>query len=155
LIAALTLLPAAGCAGVIGPSLTPPAVSIDDVGLSRPGLASQDLMLTLAFRNRMARDLTIESVSFDLEVNGDLVGNGLLLKDLVLPGAGAVSVDVPVKIRTADLIDALVRLGQTQELSYSLDGRLALGGKDAGRTLCFEDDGALALPGSLSTGRTL
>lgn len=141
-----------GCAGLFGPSIAAPTVGITGVDVSRPGLFSQELMLTLTFRNRMARDLQIEAVSFELAVNGDRLGSGLLLKPLTLPAEGAISVDVPVKVRTADLVDALVRLAQVPQMAYALDGRLTLGGDDAGRTLGFEDEGALSLPDSMPAG---
>lgn len=148
---ALVLMLAGGCS-LFGPAMPPPSVSIDGVNVSRAGLFSQELMLTLRFRNRMARDLAIDSIRFDLDVNGDRLGSGLLLKSLTLPAEGELSVDVPVKVSTADLVDTVVRLGQAGRLEYGLDGSLLLGGADAGRSLDFDDGGALSLPDQLPAG---
>jgi hypothetical protein len=71
---------------------------------------------------------------------------------VTLPALGEASIDVPVKVRTGDLVDALARLGRVQRLSYSIDGRLGLAGSDAGRSLAFDDEGELPLPSPRPAG---
>jgi LEA14-like dessication related protein len=143
---ALTLL--AGCSSIAGPAIKPPEVTIEGVGLTRPGVISQDLTLSLSVQNRMPRELAVDSISVDLDVNGQRLGSGLLLKTFTLPADAAVSIDVPVRIRTADLLDALGRLGGEKKLSYTLDGRLRLAGTDDG-VVAFGDEGELAMPRAL------
>ena len=109
---------------------------------------SQDLTLTLGVENRVARDLTVDSVSVDLDVNGKRLGSGLLLQPFVLPAKRAIRIDVPVTIRTADLFDALGRLGGDKKLAYALDGRLRLSGVDEG-DVAFGDTGEVAIPFAL------
>ena len=148
LIRCLALLLLAGCSSLAGTAVKPPDVTIEGVGLTRPGIVAQDLTLSLSLRNRMDRDIVVDSVSVDLAVNGQRLGSGLLLEAFTLPAAAALSVDVPIRIRTADLLDALVRLGDEKKFSYTLDGRLRLSGADAG-VVAFGDDGELAMPRAL------
>ena len=150
LVWGLALLLTAGCASLLGPDVRPPEVVIEGVSLARPGVVSQELVLSLRLQNRMARDLSVDSVSVDLDVNGQRLGSGLLLQAVSLPAESDVTIDVPVKVRTADLLDALVRLGDANKLSYTLDGRLRLGGADKG-VVAFGDTGELAVPKALSS----
>jgi LEA14-like dessication related protein len=143
---ALTLL--AGCSSIAGPAVKPPEVTIEGVGLARPGIMSQDLTLSLSVKNRMPRELAVDSISVDLDVNGQRLGSGLLLKAFTLPADASVGIDVPVRIRTTDLLDALGRLGSEKKLSYTLDGRLRLAGADEG-VVAFGDGGELAMPRQL------
>ncbi len=144
----LVLVQLAGCASLASNVVRPPSVTIEGVGLSRPGIMSQDLTLSLSVQNRMARELAVDSVSVDLVVNGQRLGSGLLLKAFTLPADAAVSIDVPVRIRTADLLAALGGLGDARKLSYTLDGRLRLAGADEG-VVPFGDDGELTIPHAL------
>ncbi len=148
LIGCLVLALTAGCSSLSGSGVKPPDVAIEGVSLTRPGIVSQDLTLSLRVDNRMARDIAIDSVSVDLDVNGQRLGSGMLLQAFTLPAAGALTIDVPVKVRTADLLDALVRMGNDSKLSYTLDGRLRLAGADEG-SVAFGDKGELAVPRSL------
>ncbi|MFO1152425.1 MAG: LEA type 2 family protein [Rhodospirillales bacterium] len=135
----------AGCSSLIGPDVKPPEVTVESAGLTRPGIVTQEVTLGLDLQNREHRDLAVDSISFDVDVNGQRMGSGVLLKSFVLPADGSVRIDVPVKVATSDLLTAMGRLGSEKTIAYTLDGQLRLAGGDKGE-VPFTEKGELALP---------
>lgn len=150
LIVALCLMITAGCQSSFGPSFTPPQVAVEGFDLRRPGLFSQEVTVTLLVQNRMQQALTIEAVDLELEVNGTRLGTGALLKTIPLAAAGAAAADVPVKVKTQDILDAFFALAREPRLAYEISGHVRLTGGGADGTgheiVPFDDDGEFTLP---------
>lgn len=147
-LSALCLLLTAGCQSSFGPSFTPPEVSVEGFDLSRAGLFSQVLTITLLVENRMTQAMTIEAVDLDLEVNGNRLGSGTTLKSIPLDAERTVVVNVPVKVKTQDILDVVLAMASRPSLDYEISGHVRVrGGEDGGsETVRFNDDGAFDLP---------
>lgn len=158
-MAALGLAVTAGCQSAFGPSFEPPAVSVEGFDLSRPGLFTQELLVTLTVNNRMSQAVTIEAVDLELEVNGTRLGSGTLLKSIPLDADAAVVANVPVKVKTQDILNAIFAVSRRPRLDYEISGHVRLGGGGpdgtAHEVVPFEDSGELNLPftpsGSITT----
>jgi LEA14-like dessication related protein len=137
---------AGGCSGLFGEDREAPQVSMADLALSRPGLFSQDLTIVLAVRNRAPRDLTIDAISCELAVNGATLGSGVALRSLTIGAGNTGNAEVPVSVKTQDILNAMFSAARSARLAYTLSGTLRLAG---GGSFPFEDEGELTLPAGL------
>lgn len=139
---------AAACGTMLDPTFTPPTVAIDGFDISRPGLFNQEMMVRVIVTNRMAEAMTIEAVDLELEVNGNRLGEGTLLKPIPLDAGGTVEARVPIKVKTQDILTAVFATTRRPGLSYAVSGHLRLTGSESGdhRSVSFDDDGEFSLP---------
>jgi hypothetical protein len=148
LFAALAL---AGCAGVpVG--LKPPEVSVADISLIGGGLLEQRFIVRLRLINPNNRDISIEGVSFRLDLADHEFARGVSSRPVKLPRLGEATMDVEAVTRLADVLglargrDGKAAPDLAGAISYHLSGQLATGRYVE---LPFERKGELRLPGWL------
>jgi LEA14-like dessication related protein len=135
-LAALCLIP--GCA-LIALTLEAPDVSLVGVELGQTTLFEQHLKLTLKVSNPNSRDITVDGMSFRVEVGERELAHGLTNKTVVLPRLSEVRIPVETSVSLAGVLKELPRL-VGGKLSYRLRGEVIT--HDFGR-LPFDRKGEL------------
>jgi LEA14-like dessication related protein len=141
----LVVIALSGCASPLTSDFERPEVRLAGVGLGRPGLFEQELILSLRIENPNDYEIAVERVSFDLEVNGEHFGSGRSTQNFELPALGEATVPVSVDVPTKDFLDRAMRLGAEGRFDYRLTGEAELDHWFLNR-LPFDREGSLALP---------
>lgn len=135
-LAALCLIP--GCA-LMALTLEAPDVSLVGVELGQTTLFEQHLKLTLKVSNPNSRDITVDGMSFRVEVGERELAHGLTNKTVVLPRLSEVRIPVETSVSLAGVLKELPHL-VGGKLSYRLRGEVIT--HDFGR-LPFDRKGEL------------
>ncbi|MGH6945200.1 MAG: LEA type 2 family protein [Geminicoccaceae bacterium] len=134
----------AACA-VLTSDFEKPEISLAGLGFGKPGLREQELRLDLRVKNPNDFDIGVDSVDFDLEVNGMEFASGGSDEHFELPALGETVVPVTVDMPTDDFLDRVKELGTERRLDYKLSGSAKLDSMFLG-AVPFEKEGKLALP---------
>lgn len=135
-LAALCLIP--GCA-LMALTLEKPDVSLVGVELGQTTLLEQHLKLTLKVSNPNTRDITVDGMSFRVEVGERELIRGLSNKTVVLPRLAEVRIPVETSVSLAGVLKELPNL-IGGKLGYRLRGEVIT--RDFGR-LPFDRKGEL------------
>lgn len=138
----ILLLSCAGCTGLR--NLEPPEVVVTSIRALDATMLEQRFEVGLRIYNPNNRDLKIDGVDFELDVNGSRLAKGAGATDLVLPRLGDAETTVRASTSVLDIARQLMAAGESQTLSYSLSGRIHLG-SGLGGTLPFKRTGELAM----------
>ncbi|UCC13846.1 MAG: LEA type 2 family protein [Gammaproteobacteria bacterium] len=105
-------------------------------------MLEQRFAVDLRIYNPNNKELRIEGVSFDLDVNGRRLARGAGASDLLLPRLGDATTTVTVSSSVFDLARQLMAMGQAETLTYDLVGKVHLG-SGFGGSLPFERSGEI------------
>jgi LEA14-like dessication related protein len=141
----LVAIALSGCASPLTSDFERPEVRLAGIGLGRPGLFEQKLILSLRIDNPNDYEIAVDRVSFDLEVNGEHFGSGRTTQNFELPALGEATVPASVEVPTKDFLDRVMRLGAEGRFDYRLTGEAELDSWFLSR-LPFEREGSLSLP---------
>ena len=139
---------ASGCAGL--QSMEPPEVSVVSLRPVGGTLMEQRFEVDLRVLNPNNKDINVDGLDFELDINGSRLARGVSSEAFTLPRLGETVTTVEVTTSTIDIIRKTLSLSGTEPLAYRLRGRVHLGGL-AG-TLKFDESGEVALG---NTTRTL
>jgi len=142
-----------GCASPLTSDFERPEVRLAGIGLGRPGLFEQELILSLRIENPNDYEIAVDRVSFDLEVNGEHFAGGRSTQNFALPALGEATVPVSVDVPTKDFLERVMRLGAEGRFDYRLTGEAELDSWFLSR-VPFEREGSLALPELPGRGST-
>lgn len=121
---ALTLvLVLAGCSGLW--SLKPPTVSIAQIKLGKSTLFEQNFVVQLKVDNPNERELVLNGLEFDLELEGLNVGHGRTSTANTLPSLGSTTVAVDFKANLLKLLadqKSLLAITQNNQIHYRIQG---------------------------------
>lgn len=133
------------CAGLGGPPSEPPRVSLADVGIEEFGLLEQKLRLVLRVQNPNDVAIGIVGLSYELEVNGSRLAQGVSDQTLRVPRFGEATLTVGAVTGLAGLLRQLddLRRGGRPAIAYRIHGRLSL---DGGGSVPFDHHGEVVLP---------
>ena len=142
-ILALAVLAVAGLGACTGlRDLEPPEVVLIGIQPLESTLLEQRFRVELRIYNPNNRDLDVDGVDFELDVNGQRLARGAGAETLTLPRLGEARTSVVVSTSFLSVARQLLVLDQTQPVSYRLKGRLHLG-TGLGVTLPFERSGEI------------
>ena len=143
LLCGLALL--AGCAGMPG-QMEPLNVTLSDVRPLQVGLLEQEYAMKLRVQNPNNREIALQGVSFNVELNGKSFAKGVSPQSATVPAFGDVILDVKAVSSLGGLLDQVnsMRQGAPEKITYRLQGRLA---SSTGSSLPFDSTGALDLAG--------
>lgn len=142
LSAMTAVLVMAGCAGLR--NLETPEVVVTSIRSLDATMLEQRFEVGLRIYNPNNRDLQIDGVDFELDVNGQRLVRGTGATDLVLPSLGEAETTVRASTSVLDIARQLMAAGQSETVSYSLSGRIHLGSPWGG-SLPFRRSGELNL----------
>lgn len=147
-------LAVAGC-GALGLGLEAPKVSLADIRLTGGGLLEQRFQLTLRVFNPNDRAITVDSLTFQVELQGKEFAQGASNHPVVLQASGDTLVEVEGISNLASVVDQLrgLKLGPegSEAIPYRIHGKLRSG---ALGFIPFDRKGEIALPEELG-GRRL
>ncbi len=144
LLAVLTALLAAGCAGV-PKDVQQPEVRLADIELrSGSGVLEPSMLLVLNVRNPNDFDIPLDGMRFDLEMNGRHFARGLSNESVTVPRLGEGRVTATASTDMVRLIEQMMRMAQTGGITYRLTGDAFIGGLGE-RTVPFETEGEFRL----------
>jgi len=143
-LVALLLTAVAGCAS-LWRTAEPPRVSLVDVRAGDMTVFEQRYLVKLRVQNPNPTPLSVDGMSFEVELNERAFGHGVSPRAFSVPAYGETVVDVEVASSLVRLLEQLQALdpGRAEALRYRLSGDLHLTGPDG--SLRFEEDGALRL----------
>ena len=145
LLLAALLLGLSACAGVSEEDVLPPKVSLADVRFLQGGAFEQRLLLDLRVSNPNNFDISLEGLSFSLEVNDAHFADGLSDEDVTLPRLGDTRVPVTATTTLVDLVRQALLLGETGEISFRLEGHAFVTNGLGSRRVPFGSEGNLKL----------
>jgi LEA14-like dessication related protein len=121
----LFLVAFSACVG----ALKRPEVSLEAIRLDGVGIEEQRFSLRLALHNPNAFEISIESMRFDLEIEGKTFAQGVLGAPVRIPGGGEARVEIAARGRLGTLFKSLrekLKKGGDSRLAYRIHGRAAL-----------------------------
>lgn len=128
-VLAVTLLAAGGCATSVQDLVKSPIVELRAVQVMGLGFNSQTFLLSFDISNPNAFALPVRSVNYALKLDGQRFASGQTASEFSVPANGAsqfaISVDLNL-LQTAPKLLSIVRQSTRQDVSYELDGRLAV-----------------------------
>ena len=107
---AMGLLILSGCQSLAG--LESPEVSVSGINLNSFNLFEQEWGLTLRARNPNDRELTLNSLDYEIYVNGEKFARGLTNERITLPAMGDAQVTTTI---TTSLLSSLQQLQKIQQ----------------------------------------
>jgi LEA14-like dessication related protein len=127
-------------------SLEPPEVRVSSLRVleSDPGTLEQRFEVGLRVLNPNNRDIAVDGVDFELDVNDRRLARGLSSEGFTLPALGETTTTVVVTTSLLDLLRQAYDLSQRggQSLDYQLNGKLHLA-SGLVRTIPFDYAGKL------------
>ncbi len=151
LLPALLLLLIGGCAG-IGRQIERPRVSVTDIRIHEVQALEAVFLVELRIMNPNEFPLEIRGISCDLKINGRQFASGLSGEHRNIPAYGTGIVSIPVYASTVDMVSSVMRAiqaprhGQIRPISYSLSGKVRLGGNVLEKSVVFKLSGTLPPP---------
>lgn len=145
LLAGIAVAVLGACTGLR--SLEPPEVVLIGIQPLESTLLEQRFRVDLRIYNPNNRDIDIDGVDFELDVNDQRLARGAGAESLLLPRLGEARTSVVVSTSFVGVARQLLAMQQTQSLSYRLEGRLHLASA-LGATLPFEKSGEIGSPRS-------
>lgn len=130
-----------GCAGLR--NLEPPEVVVTAIRPVDATLLEQRFDVDLRIYNPNNRDLGIDGVDFELDLNGERLARGAGATDLDLPRLGEAETTVRVSSSFLGLARQLMSAGQDSAITYRMKGRIHLRG---GGSVPFDRSGELGAP---------
>lgn len=123
------LLALGGCATTVQDLVRSPAVELRAVEVVGLGFNSQTFLLSFNISNPNAFALPVRSVSYALKLDDQRFASGQTPSEFTVPANGesqfAISIDLDL-LKTAPQLLSIVRQSVRQDVSYQLDGRLAV-----------------------------
>jgi LEA14-like dessication related protein len=136
--AALAVLCLSGCSLFV-PKLEKPTLSVVNVQMLKSGLWHQELRVRLRVQNPNARNLPIEGLTYELDLDGQEFAHGMSGESFVVPSLGEAEFDMSVSANMASLLIKL--LGQqNNQVDYRIKGRISLS-SGLLRSINFDDHG--------------
>ncbi len=117
------------CATVPDDLFRAPRVELHDVQVIGLGFKGQTFLLSFDVANPNPFPLPVSSVSYGVKLDGQRFASGETASEFTVPADGdaqfAISVDLDL-LQTAPQLLFIVRQGIRQDISYELEGHLAL-----------------------------
>jgi len=126
LLVVVTVLLFAGACTSIQTRPAPPTVTLERVRIVNvaDGKASISLVLRLANPNRVA--LAIDSIEYELTLDGRQAANGRSERMNPLPAQGETTVEIAGRVDVAAIATALMTLGSQLPVEYAFKGTVTL-----------------------------
>src|ERR1700744_1622436 len=136
--AALAVLCLSGCSLFV-PKLEKPTLSVVNVQMLKSDLWHQELRVRLRVQNPNDRNLPIEGLTYELDLDGQEFAHGMSGESFVVPALGEAEFDMSVSANMASMIFKL--LGQSSnQVEYHIKGKISLS-SGLLRSLHFDDRG--------------
>ena len=105
-------------------------VSLSDVHITQVGVIEQTYALTLRIQNPNAKPLTIQGLSYNVEINGRNFARGVNPVSLTIAAFGETQIEVSAVSSISSLIEHIVRMKQEKPKTfrYRLTGDLNVPG---------------------------
>jgi len=119
----------AGCATTLESVVKSPSVELRDVQVMGLGFNGQTFLLSFDIRNPNPFALPVRSVSYGVRLDGYRFASGETASEFSVPANGAsqfaISVDLNL-LQTAPQLLSIVRQSARKDVTYELEGRLAV-----------------------------
>jgi len=132
-----------GCAGLQF-GMKKPEVSVASIRLLDGNLLEQRFMLTLRVTNPNTSDISVEGLSFTLDINGQHFARGVGNQPVVIPRLGEATLDVTATTGLAGFLRQFKELMKGRDtLEYRIKGRLVTGNFGG---IDFDQTGEVGMP---------
>jgi LEA14-like dessication related protein len=125
---------------IVPPRPDPPLVTLEAVRVIRVAESKADISLRLRLGNPNDFEVKIESITFDVTLDGRTAANGRSARIDTLPARGEASVDIAGRVEIGAIATALMALGSQLPVDYAIRGSATLPG---GTVLQFSRKGQI------------
>lgn len=144
---------ALGLAGILAAcaafqDVEPLQVRLVDMEPMPSTLFEQRYRLHLRIANPNDTEVSLDGLTFNLELNGRDFAEGMTNQAVTVPRLGEARLAVPASTTLLDLVEQMRRLGQRTQLDYRISGTAYLKGL-ARRSMPYEQAGSLSLSGGM------
>jgi LEA14-like dessication related protein len=122
----------------------PPRVTLERVQILRIADAKADLSLRLRVANPNDFSLAVDSIAFEILLDGLLAARGQSTHIDTLPPRGEANVDVAGRVDVAVVATAMMSLGSQRPVDYAMSGSATLAG---GTVVPFSRKGQIQVAG--------
>ena len=136
-----SLLILTGCV----PALTRPDFSLQEVELTGVSFSSMDLTFLVKVKNPNPVGVTIEKLTYQLDLGDASLGAGETSSPISLKGAGSEEVPLPFSVSLGGMTHLLRSILGEQEISYRLTGKVVLSKFWFKKEFPFEDKGIVPI----------
>lgn len=144
-VAMLGLTALGGCAGLqLG--MKKPEVTVANIRLLDGNLLEQRFLLTLRVMNPNTSEISIEGLTFKVDLNGQPFAKGVGNQPVVIPRLGEAMVDVTATTGLGGLLRQFKALKGREKVDYRISGRLVTGNFGG---IDFDHTGEVELPKGL------
>ena len=137
----LGVLVVAGCAGLF---FEEPVITLKEVHVQQLSLSDASLILVAEIQNPNRYELRLKSLNYVVHLNNREAGSGFLQKEISVPAASAVPVEIPVSARFGSLGDIARMYFTGQDLSYRIEGKALVKAGLFDRNFPFSHSGNLS-----------
>jgi len=137
----LGVLVVAGCAGLF---FEEPVITLKEIHVQQLSLTDASLILVAEIQNPNRYELRLKSLNYVVHLNNREAGSGFLQKEISVPAASAVSVEIPVSARFGSLGDIARMYFTGQDLSYRIEGKALVKAGLFDRNFPFSHSGNLS-----------
>jgi LEA14-like dessication related protein len=141
---ALAMLVAAGCS-LLGTNLETPRLDVVNAEMLDSGILQQRLKLRVRVQNPNARELPVNGVSAELEVQGERLASGVSAQEFTVPAFGESEFDLIVTANMAATLFRMIGSGDPgKSIDYRLKGKVNLA-SGLLRSIPFNETGSFKL----------
>ncbi len=122
-----------------------PSFAIRGVTLRPISFTGISLLLDLDVRNPNSFDLKLESFEYTVYLKNEVIGNGSLENELLIPSSSTTRIKVPLIARFKDLSGSLKTILTEEDLPYKIAGRATVKTVLGSRQFSFSNEGRVNL----------
>jgi len=125
----VSLLGLGACATTIENAVKPPSLALTDVRVVGLGFNGQTFLLSFEIENPNGFSLPVESVRYDLRLDGQRFASGSTTCDVAVPALGKTNFGMSVELdllHTAPQLLSIVREGARRDIPYEVSGEFGL-----------------------------
>lgn len=104
-----------------------PSIQLDSVALKSTSLFQGDLEFTFNMTNPNPIGVSVDSMTYQLGIDGRKTMEGTLNQGLALPAMVSKSVTIPITVNYMESVDSLLDFFKKDSLSYELSGTFKIG----------------------------
>ncbi len=137
----LGVLAIAGCAGLF---FEEPVITLKEIHVRQLSLTDASLVFVAEIQNPNRYELRLKSLNYAVHLNNHEAGGGFLQKEVSIPAASTVPVQIPMTASFGSLGDIAGMYFTGKDLAYRIEGKAVVKAGLFDRTFPFSHTGNLS-----------
>lgn len=115
------------CASLSRAVITEPRIQMEGVAVTEVNSQGAKLVFSIRVENPNRFRLKVDSVRYDVEINGKTISHGQIDEPTEVPSNAHSVVEIPLPVLYRDLFDSIANLFRTRSSRYHLKGEARFG----------------------------